>query len=150
MTTQSHHFEDRIEGEHVLRRISWLVLAFGVIAALLALAMRRPDWAKGLAGGAALGWLNFRWLSRGVRAILKRAAEMATPADSAAATDPERRSAPVAAYLALVFRYGLVALGAYVIFAYLHVPLISIGVGLCALVAAVLAASAWEVVKSGS
>ena len=153
MTAEYQGFEARIHGEHVLRRISWLVLGFGFAAALLALAMRRPDWAKGLAGGAALGWLNFRWLSRGIRAILNRAmsdAETTPLMDPATSATGQRRPASAAAYLALVFRYGLVALGAYVIFAYLHVPLISIGLGLCALVAAIMAASVWEVVKPGS
>jgi hypothetical protein len=50
----------------------------------------------------------------------------------------------------LLFRYALVALGVYVIFMYLHVPLISIGLGLCALVAAIMAASVWEVLQPES
>jgi hypothetical protein len=150
MIVESRGLEARIYGEHVLRRISYLVLVFGGAAALLALAMRRPDWAKGLFCGAALGWLNFRWLSRGIRAILEKATETASAPDSDATASAGRRPAPVATYLALVFRYGLVGFGAYVIFICLHVPLMSIGVGLCALVAAILAASAWEVVKPGS
>jgi hypothetical protein len=55
-----------------------------------------------------------------------------------------------ATQLAMVFRYALVAAGVYVIFVYLHVPLISIGLGLCALVAAIMAASVWEVLKPES
>jgi len=150
MTAESRGFEAKVQGEHVLRRIGFLVLAFGVAATLLALAVRRPDWAKGLFCGAALGWLNFRWLCRGIRAIFDKATEPASATDSDAADNAVRRPTPVATYLALVFRYGLVAFGAYAIFVCLHVPLISIGVGLCALVAAILAASAWEVVKPGS
>jgi hypothetical protein len=50
----------------------------------------------------------------------------------------------------LVFRYALVAAGVYVIFIYLHVPLISVGLGLCALVAAIMAASVWEVLRPES
>jgi len=38
------------------------------------------------------------------------------------------------------FRYVLLALGVYAIFVYLHVPLVSIGLGLCALGAATIAA----------
>ena len=50
-------------------------------------------------------------------------------------------------YLALVFRYALVAAGVYVIFIYLRVPLVSIGLGLCSFVAAILAASVWEILN---
>jgi len=44
-----------------------------------------------------------------------------------------------------IFRYGLLALAVYVIFNYLHVPIGSMVVGLCALAAATIAASVWEI-----
>jgi len=50
----------------------------------------------------------------------------------------------------MAFRYVLLALGVYAIFVYLHVPLVSIGLGLCALGAATIAASVWEVLKPAS
>jgi hypothetical protein len=145
-----------LPGEHVLRRIAGLTLGVGLATAALALAMHRPDWAKGLAGGAVLGWLNFRWLRRGIRAMVASAMAQARLAeqDPLRADDSEppvtsakSAAAQVASYLALLFRYAMVAIGAYVIFVYLHVPLVSIGLGLCALVAAIIAASAWEIVR---
>jgi hypothetical protein len=142
-----------LPGERLLHRIAALTLGFGLAAATAALAMQRLDWAKGLFGGAVLGWLNFRWLSRGIRAtILAASPEADVPADGAegAATPVRSRTSAVAAQLAMVFRYALVAAGVYVIFVHLHVPVISIGLGLCALVAAILAASVWEVLKPES
>jgi hypothetical protein len=152
MIEQSHKSEAGLPGEQVLFRIAALTLGFGFASAVLATALHRPDWAKGLAGGALLGWLNFRWLSRGIRVMMLAVGSQASRAlDRSEAPVQEVKSAsPVSTYLALVFRYILVAFGAYVIFIYLHVPLVSIGLGLCALVAAIMTASVWEVLKSES
>lgn len=144
--------EATVAGEQVLRRITALTLGFGLAAAMAALALRRMDWAKGLAGGAVLAWLNFRWLSRGIRALVDAALAQARDSTSdaeSAKTDAKSSAYPVVTYLTLVFRYALVGLGVYVIFIYLHVPLISIGLGLCAFVAAILTASVWEIVRPG-
>jgi hypothetical protein len=148
MTSQSYMPEATVGGEQVLRRIATLTVGFGLAAAATALALHRMDWAKGLAGGAVLAWLNFRWLSRGIRALVDAA--LAQARDSAAAAEAARTDAkssayPIVTYLTLVFRYALVGLGVYVIFNYLHVPLISVGLGLCAFVAAILTASVWEI-----
>src|SRR5262245_14854637 len=153
MTGQLQKAETGLPGERVLQRIGALTLGFGFAAAVLALTLHRPDWAKGLAGGAILGWLNFRWLSRGVRAMVLRAVSLASAASGAAeaAVTPAKSTAsPLGTYFTLLFRYALVAAGVYVIFIYLHVPLISIGLGLCAFVAAIMAASVWEVLKPES
>ena len=45
----------------------------------------------------------------------------------------------------MIFRYALIALCVYVIFEYLKVPLVSMLAGLCALGAATLAASLYEI-----
>jgi len=151
MIGQSRKFEAGLPGEQVLVRIAALTLAFGFASAALATALHRPDWAKGLAGGALLGWLNFRWLSRGIRAMMLAVSSQANVASGhpeAPLTPAKSTDSPVSTYLALAFRYVLVAFGAYGIFVYLHVPLVSIGLGLCALVAAIMTASVWEVLKS--
>jgi hypothetical protein len=142
-----------LPGERVLHRIAALTLGFGFAAAVAAVALHRPDWARGLAGGAALSWLNFRWLSRGIRAMMLAAnsrADAASNGTTGAATSAKSSGSPVGTLLAIVLRYALVAAGVYVIFIYLHVPLISIGLGLCALVAAIMSASVWEVLKRES
>lgn len=141
---------DLLPGERVLHRIELLTILFGCFAAVVAVAFHRTDWAKGLVGGALLGWLNFRWLSRGIRAMMLAAYSQADRNPDETVTRGKSTGSSAAASLMMVFRYALVALGVYVIFAYLHVPLVSIGLGLCALVAAILTASVWEVLKPES
>jgi len=46
-----------------------------------------------------------------------------------------------------MFRYGLIALIAYVIFRYLKVPALSMILGLCALGAATVAVSVYEILR---
>ena len=118
------------------RRISWLTLLIGFLAALLVAVLRDRLWGAGLAIGAALAWLNFRWLRRGLDALVTA---------STAQAGKEKPSVPLLTYFAMPFRYGLIALAVYVIFEYLRVPLVSMVVGLCALGAATIAASVYEI-----
>jgi len=118
------------------RRISWLTLLIGLITALLVALFRDRLWGVGLAIGAALAWLNFRWLRRGLDALV-----LASTAQAA----KEKPVVPLLSYFAMVFRYGLIALAVYVIFVYLRVPLVSMVVGLCALGAATIVASVYEI-----
>jgi ATP synthase I chain len=126
-------------GERTIRRVACLTPVFGITASLIASFLHRWDWAEGLILGAGLGWLNFHWLKRGVEAILSAAA---------AEAGVEKRRGTAAGYLAAAFRYALIGFSVYVIFKYLHVPLVSIVLGLCALAAAILVASVWEVLQS--
>jgi hypothetical protein len=54
---------------------------------------------------------------------------------------------PFGTWFRLMFRYGLIAFCVYVIFEYLKVPLASMVVGLCALGAATIAASVYEILR---
>ena len=97
-------------------------------------------WAGGLLIGAVLAWLNFRWLRRGLDALVSA---------SAAQAGVEKPRVPLGAYFGAVFRYGLIGLSVYVIFKLLRVPLASMVVGMCALAAAAIAASVYELWDSG-
>jgi hypothetical protein len=117
------------------RRVAWLTLAFGLAACVAAALAGSRVWAAGLLIGAVLAWLNFRWLRRGLDALV---------AASTAQAGVERPRVPLGAYFGAVFRYGLIALSVYVIFKLLRVPLASMVVGMCALAAAAIAASVYE------
>jgi small-conductance mechanosensitive channel len=117
------------------RRIAWLTPAFGAGACVAAAFVGSRVWASGLLIGAVLAWLNFRWLRRGLDGLV---------AASAAQAGAEKPRVPLGAYFAAVFRYGLIALVVYVIFKLLKVPLASMVVGMCALAAAAIAASVYE------
>ena len=121
------------------RRVAWLTLAFGFAAALATAAVARDyAWAAGLAIGAVLAWLNFRWLRRGLDALV---------AASIAQSDAARPRVPIGAYFRALFRYALLTLIAYVIFIFLRVPLASMVVGMCSLAAAAIAASVYELFR---
>lgn len=125
-------------GARTERRISWLTLIFGAAAALVAFAVKEHRWAIGLAIGAGLGWFNFRLLGRGLDALVLH---------SLAQHSRQKVQVPITTYLGIAFRYALIGLSVYVIFIYLHVPLASLIFGLCALAAAAIAASVWEVLR---
>jgi|SRR5690242_3603766 len=118
------------------RRIAWMTPLIGGAAAVPVYFAHRHDWALGLLLGSLLAWLNFRWLRRGMDALV---------AGSVAQQGLPQPRVPLLTYFAAAFRYGLLAIGVYVIFIYLHVPLVSLILGLCALGAAAVAASVWEI-----
>lgn len=129
---------EEVAGAATERRIGWLTLLFGfAAAAILALARQLP-WATGLAIGTVLAWLNFRWLKRALDGLVLA---------STVQQGREKPKVPLTTYFAALFRYGLLGLTMYVIFIYLHVPLGSMGLGLCALAVATLAASVWEILR---
>jgi hypothetical protein len=101
-------------GGRIVQNISWLTLAIGATGAAVAFALRRPDWSKGIVVGAILGWLNFRWLKRGVTAVLSGPTGQATP--------EKRRHVAGSAVLAL-FRYALIGIPAHVI---LFIPVLQV------------------------
>ena len=120
------------------RGIAWLTLVLGGAAAIVVAFLRRWPWAEGLAIGTVLAWLNFRWLRRGLDALV---------AVAMAQEGADKPRIPVGTWFRLMFRYGLIAFCVYVIFKYLKVPLASMVVGLCALGAATIAASVYEILR---
>jgi ATP synthase I chain len=120
------------------RRIAWLTPLMGLVAAAIAGARHQWPWAAGLLIGAGLAWLNFRWLARGLDALM---------AESTAQAGAAKPQVAVTTYFFACFRYALIALIVYVNFKVLNVPLVSMVLGLCALGAAAIAASVYEVVR---
>jgi hypothetical protein len=118
------------------RRVAWLTLAVGVVAAIVTGLSYRWIWAAGLLIGAVLAWLNFRWLRRGMDALVEAASAQAGAA---------KTHVPIGTYFRALFRYGLIAFVVYVIFKLLAIPLVSMALGLLALGAAAIAASVYEV-----
>src|SRR5947208_2294191 len=90
-----------ITGSRTETRISWLTLILGAIAVGVAAFMGNRAWTAGLAIGALLGWLNFRWLRRGLDALVTA---------STAQQGTEKAVVPWWNYLLAVFRYALIGL----------------------------------------
>jgi small-conductance mechanosensitive channel len=126
------------QGQATERRIAWLTPLIGIAFGCTALALHRRDWVAGLVLGSVLAWFNFRWLARGLDALVGA---------SIAQEGRPKPQVPLSTYFIGLFRYGLIGLCLYVIFTYLHVPLGSLIVGLCALGAAAVAASVYEILR---
>ncbi len=118
------------------RRISWLTLLLGALAAVPVCYFYGWRWGAGILIGAVLAWFNFRWLKQGLDALTEAAT---------AQVDRPKAKVPVGVYFRALFRYVLIALAVYVIFKYLHVPVLSMILGLCALGAATMAVSVHEI-----
>jgi hypothetical protein len=127
---------EKMPGTATERRIAWLTLALGLLAGLTVGFWRGCVWGAGLVIGSVLAWLNFRWLRRGLDSLV---------AASTAQAGREKPQVPLKSYFLALFRYALIGASVYVIFIYLHVPLASMVVGLCALAVAAIAASVYEI-----
>src|SRR6202140_6001203 len=92
-----------VAAEH---RIEWMTLAFGLAGAGFVLV--RWGWrpAAGVALGAALAWLNFRWLKQGVTALVKL---------STAQANSEHARVPMSVYAKFFGRFALLLVVVYVI-----------------------------------
>jgi len=116
--------------------IARLTLLLGALAAGLVAWFHGPTWGAGIFVGSILAWFNFRWLRQGLDVLT-----------TAATAQANRRNprVPIVTYFKALFRYGLIALAVYVIFRYLNVPILSMVFGLCALGAATMAVSVYEI-----
>jgi small-conductance mechanosensitive channel len=129
---------DEAQYELTERRIAWLTLIVGALAAVGASFLFTIRIGAGVLVGAVLAWINFRWLEHALNAV--------TRASIAQAGSPQAR-VPVLSYLGMVARYALIGGVVYVIFSRLQIPILSMLVGLCALGVAAMSATVWEVVR---
>lgn len=118
--------------------ISHLTLILGALAGALVGFWHNWRWGAGIMIGAALAWLNFRWLKQGLDALTQAVAAQGRQ---------KKGSVSTIAYIKGLFRYALIALMVYVIFKYLNVPVLSMILGLCALGAATLVVSVHEILR---
>ena len=125
-----------IPGSRTEARISWLMLVIGYGAAFIAHFSQHRDWSLGLFFGSGLAWINFSALRRGLDVLVLA---------SQAQHGQEKPRVPWWNSVLAAFRYALIGLAVYVIFIYLHVPLLSLIAGLCALAAATIVATVWEI-----
>jgi hypothetical protein len=119
------------------RRIAALTLAIGAIAAIIIAVAVTWRWGAGILLGAALAWINFLWLEQGLEAIARLAV-----AQSGA---PKPRIS-LWVWIKVFSRYGLIAILLYTAWGFLHIPVVSMLAGLCALGAAAMAEGIYEVI----
>jgi hypothetical protein len=129
-------------GSATLRRIEWLTLALGAAGSVAA--GWRWGWrgALGLAIGAILSWLNFRWLKGSVLAF-GRAATVTSD------ENPQAARAPKSAYFKFFGRFVLLLIAVYVILTHSAFPAVALLAGLFASAAAVVVGVLWELTLGG-
>ena len=118
--------------------IARLTLLAGLLVAFPLALQHNWHFGIGVLVGAILAWFNFLWLRRGLDALVT---------DSKAQSAVKNPEVPVTAYFLAAIRYGLIGLSVYVIFKYLNVPVLSMIIGLCALGAATLSVSVYEILR---
>ena len=122
-------------GSATLRRIEWVTLALGGLGAVAA--GWRWGWrgSAGLAVGAALSWVNFRWLKGGVQAFGSAATAQA---------GSQHVRVPASAYAKFFGRFALLLGTLYVILTRSWLPAIPVLAGIFAAPAAVVLALVYE------
>jgi hypothetical protein len=123
------------------RRIERLTLGLGIIGVMATL--WRWGWraALGVAIGAGLSWINFRWLKTGI----------STLADlSSVRPGEEAARVPRSVYLKFLGRFILLLVAVYVILSRSLLPAAALFAGLFAVVAAVMAEIIYEIARGGA
>jgi hypothetical protein len=128
-------------GSATLRRIEWLTLVLGGLGA--AWAGRRWGWqgSAGFAIGAALSWINFRWLKGSVQAFGRAATAQA---------GSQNVRVPASAYAKFFGRFALLLGILYVILTRSWLPAIPVLAGVFAAPAAVVLALVYELLSGGA
>lgn len=120
------------------RRVEWLTLGLGAAAALVMAAGWGWREAVGVAAGAALSWLNYRWLKQGVKSLVQ--------ASLAQADAPPLRP-PRRVYVKFLTRVALLLGVLYVILTRSSALAGAVLAGLFCLVAAVLLELVYELAR---
>ena len=111
------------------RRIEFLTLGLGALAAIVTSMTWGWRPALGVAIGASLGWINYRWLKQGVATLSRLAtAQVGTPAPRV----------PRTIYVKFLGRYILLIASVYAIVSTSWLPPVALLVGFSALIAAVV------------
>ncbi len=122
------------------RRVESLTLGLGAAGAFVAALVWGGRPAGGVGVGAALAWVNYRWLKQGAAALA---------ALSAAQADAPKVRIPKRVYVKFFGRSALFLGIVYVIFRYSILPLAAVLGGLFVVVAAVLMEMVYELVSMG-
>jgi small-conductance mechanosensitive channel len=111
------------------KRIEYVALAIGAAGTIGAAIFWSGRAAVGMAVGALLSWLNYRWMKQGVGALAGL---------SKAQHGAEKVRVPPSVYVKFIGRYVLLILSAYVILTHFSVPVASLLAGFGAVVVAAL------------
>lgn len=111
------------------RRIEWQIAGIGVVGTAATWFVWGGRPAAGLAAGAILSWVNYRWMKQGVDTLARL---------STAQAGTQRAQVPVSVYMKFLGRYALLIVAAYAILRAFRPPVASLLAGFFSVVAAVL------------
>jgi hypothetical protein len=120
------------------RRIEAFIAVIGAAATVGAAVGWGKRAAEGTAVGAALCWLNFRWLRQGADGVIKLGLAQA---GSEAVRVPRKTHAK------FLGRLGLLLVAVYVILVWLRLPAVAVVCGLTAVFPAVLCGVGYEALR---
>jgi hypothetical protein len=115
-------------GERAQHRVEILTLGIGAAAGIVALVLRGWPEAAGLALGAVVAWVNFRWLRQFVHWVAR--ASLLRP-------EEEKPRMPARVFWQMAGRYALLGLVLYAMLLRFYWPVLAFLCGLFALAAAV-------------
>jgi hypothetical protein len=122
------------------RRIEYFTLGIGAACALGAGIAWGLKVGAGVGAGAALSWINYRWMKQGTNTLARLATAQA---------GTEKVRVPASVYLKFLGRYALLVVVAYVILRGFRLPLKSVVEGFFVLVAAVLVEMVGQLFRNG-
>jgi len=122
------------------RRIEYLTIAIGAVATIASAIIWGWRVSAGIASGAILSWVNYRWLKQGVSTLARL---------STAQAGTEKARVPPSVYLKFLGRYALLIVAAYAILRGFNLPAVSLLAGFFAVIAAVLVELIGQLFRSG-
>jgi small-conductance mechanosensitive channel len=122
------------------RRIEYLTIAIGAVATIASAIIWGWRVSAGIASGAILSWVNYRWLKQGVSTLSRL---------STAQAGTEKARVPPSVYLKFLGRYALLIVAAYAILRGFKLPAVSLLAGFFAVIAAVLVELIGQLFRSG-
>jgi hypothetical protein len=111
------------------RRLEWLIAGIGIVATAATWFVWGGRAASGVAAGAILSWVNYRWMKQGVDTLARL---------STAQAGTQRAQVPVSVYMKFLGRYALLIIAAYAILRAVRPPVASLLAGFFSVIAAVL------------
>jgi hypothetical protein len=122
------------------RRIEYFTAGIGLVAAIAVAIHWGFKPGLGLAAGAVLSWINYRWMKQGVNALAKLSTVQAGAA---------KARVPASIYFKFIGRYALLIVSAYVILRGFSLPAASVLSGFFVVVAAVIVELVGQLFRGG-
>jgi hypothetical protein len=129
---------DTVDYGAIERRIETLIALIGALAAAVAAVVWGRRAFEGIAVGAALCWLNFRWLRQGADGVIRLGLAQA---------GAEKAIVPRKTHAKFLGRLGLLLVAVYAILVWLRLPAVAVVCGLTAVLPAVLLGAGYEALR---